>query len=169
MKRQHMLIVLMMFTIFARQTSKAFFKFLIEKGYIIVSNSLGDFTDGHGGIYQFYTFSYYASNCVTTHKEEQHSSGNLVGGVKNPYLKAIKWGCIDLVSVSTGEMAKRYGFIYVKKYDDGSGDLSRLRKDSFYWYKKVIATLGTDLDWKTKSIYRYSDCSKNKRKFQPCL
>ena len=41
------------------------------------------------------------------------------------------WGCIDLVSASTGEMAKRYGFIYVNKFDDGTGDLSRERKDSF--------------------------------------
>ncbi len=56
------------------------------------------------------------------------------------------WGPIDLVSAGTGEMAKRYGFIYVKKYDDGTGDLSRLRKDSFYWYKKVIASNGQDLD-----------------------
>lgn len=55
------------------------------------------------------------------------------------------WGCIDLVSASTGEMAKRYGFIYVNKFDDGTGDLSREKKDSFYWYKKVIATNGEDL------------------------
>ena len=55
------------------------------------------------------------------------------------------WGPIDLVSAGTGEMAKRYGFIYVKKYDDGTGDLSRLPKDSFYWYKKVIASNGEDL------------------------
>jgi len=48
------------------------------------------------------------------------------------------WACIDSVSLSTGEMAKRYGMIYVNKFDDGSGDLSRERKDSFYWYKKVI-------------------------------
>ena len=55
------------------------------------------------------------------------------------------WGCIDLVSASTGEMAKRYGFIYVNKFDDGSGDLSREKKDSFYWYQRVIATNGEDL------------------------
>ena len=55
------------------------------------------------------------------------------------------WGCIDLVSASTGEMAKRYGFIYVNKFDDGTGDLSRERKDSFYWYKKVIETNGAEL------------------------
>lgn len=55
------------------------------------------------------------------------------------------WGCTDLISASTGEMAKRYGLIYVDKQDDGSGTLARLRKDSFYWYKSVIATNGEDL------------------------
>ena len=55
------------------------------------------------------------------------------------------WGWIDVVSDSTGKMAKRYGFVYVSKYDDGTGDLKRIRKDSFYWYKKVIATSGRDL------------------------
>ena len=52
------------------------------------------------------------------------------------------WGCIDLVSASTGEMKKRYGFIYVNKHNDGSGDLSRSKKASFEWYKQVIATNG---------------------------
>ena len=55
------------------------------------------------------------------------------------------WGPIDLVSASTGEMKKRYGFIYVDKDNDGNGTLARSRKDSFYWYKKVIASNGTDL------------------------
>ena len=55
------------------------------------------------------------------------------------------WGCIDLVSASTGEMAKRYGFIYVEKYDDGTGYLSRRKKDSFDWYKKVIESNGEEL------------------------
>lgn len=55
------------------------------------------------------------------------------------------WGCIDLVSAGTGEMRKRYGFIFVDKYDDGSGSLERYRKDSFWWYKKVIASNGEDL------------------------
>lgn len=54
-------------------------------------------------------------------------------------------GCIDLVSASTGEMAKRYGFIFVEKYDDGSGDFSRRKKKSFNWYKKVIASNGENL------------------------
>ena len=56
------------------------------------------------------------------------------------------WGCIDLVSASTGEMHKRYGFIYVDYQDDGTGDGTRYKKDSFNWYKKVIASNGEDLD-----------------------
>lgn len=55
------------------------------------------------------------------------------------------WGCIDLVSASTGEMSKRYGFIYVDKHDDGSGTLERKKKKSFDWYKNVIATNGEEL------------------------
>ena len=56
------------------------------------------------------------------------------------------WGCIDLVSAGTGEMAKRYGYIYVDRNNDGSGSLDRLKKDSFYWYQKAIASNGEDLD-----------------------
>lgn len=52
------------------------------------------------------------------------------------------WGCIDCVSASTAQMSKRYGFIYVDRNDDGSGTLERYRKDSFFWYKKVIETNG---------------------------
>ena len=55
------------------------------------------------------------------------------------------WGCIDLVSASTGEMHKRYGFIYVDYQDDGTGEGRRIKKDSFDWYKNVIATNGDDL------------------------
>ncbi|HBG8469028.1 Aryl-phospho-beta-D-glucosidase BglH [Clostridioides difficile] len=52
------------------------------------------------------------------------------------------WGCIDLVSASTAELKKRYGFIYVDRNDDGSGTLNRYKKKSFNWYKKVIETNG---------------------------
>ncbi len=52
------------------------------------------------------------------------------------------WGCIDLVSFTTGEMKKRYGFIYVDKNNDGSGTLKRSKKKSFDWYKNVIASNG---------------------------
>ena len=55
------------------------------------------------------------------------------------------WGCIDIVSESTKQMSKRYGFIFVERYDDGTGDFSRRRKESFYWYQKVIKTNGEDL------------------------
>ncbi|MGP1504773.1 MAG: glycoside hydrolase family 1 protein [Eggerthia catenaformis] len=56
------------------------------------------------------------------------------------------WGCIDLVSAGTGQMDKRYGFIYVDMNDAGNGDLHRSKKESFYWYKKVIESNGEDLD-----------------------
>lgn len=55
------------------------------------------------------------------------------------------WGCIDLVSAGTGEMKKRYGFIYVDKNNDGTGTLDRYKKKSFDWYKKVINSNGKDL------------------------
>ncbi|MFY1066655.1 glycoside hydrolase family 1 protein [Enterococcus sp. AD013-P3] len=55
------------------------------------------------------------------------------------------WGCIDLVSASTGEMSKRYGFIYVDLDDEGNGTCDRFEKKSFDWYKKVIASKGQDL------------------------
>ncbi len=172
------------------------------------------------GPVDFYTCSYYMSNCQTADKSKEGGKGNILGGVPNPYLKAsdwgwqidpvglryslneiydryqlpifvvenglgaydtidedgkvrdsyridylrshieqmheavldgvdlrgyTPWGCIDLVSASTGEMAKRYGFIFVERYDDGTGDFARRRKESFYWYKKVIETNGEDL------------------------
>jgi 6-phospho-beta-glucosidase ascB len=56
------------------------------------------------------------------------------------------WGPIDLVSAGTGEMSKRYGFIYVDRDDYGNGTLKRSKKKSFDWYKKVIASNGEDLD-----------------------
>ena len=55
------------------------------------------------------------------------------------------WGCIDLVSAGTGEMEKRYGFIYVDKDNAGNGTLKRSKKKSFDWYKQVIATNGEEL------------------------
>ena len=55
------------------------------------------------------------------------------------------WSPIDIVSASTGEYDKRYGFIYVDMDDDGNGDLHRARKDSFYWYQKVCQSNGEEL------------------------
>ena len=51
-------------------------------------------------------------------------------------------GPIDIVSAGTGQFAKRYGFIYVDKHDDGTGDLHRFRKDSFFEYQRIIASNG---------------------------
>lgn len=56
------------------------------------------------------------------------------------------WGPISLVAFSTGEMSKRYGVIYVNMDDHGNGTKERIRKKSFYWYKKVIESNGEDLD-----------------------
>lgn len=55
------------------------------------------------------------------------------------------WGCIDIVSAGTSERSKRYGYIYVDADDYGNGSFDRYRKDSFYWYKKVIESNGEDL------------------------
>ena len=55
------------------------------------------------------------------------------------------WGCIDLLSASSCQMSKRYGFIYVDRDNLGNGTYQRIKKDSFYWYKKVIETNGEDL------------------------
>ena len=62
-----------------------------------------------------------------------------------PLLGCTFWGIIDLISASTGEIKKRYGTIYVNKQVDGLGDLSRVKKDSFNWYKQVIESNGTNL------------------------
>lgn len=56
------------------------------------------------------------------------------------------WGCIDIVSAGTGEMKKRYGYIYVDCDDECKGTMNRYKKDSFTWYQKVIASNGEDLD-----------------------
>lgn len=173
------------------------------------------------GKVDFYSLSYYLTGCASSNLNLVKANGNMVMGIKNPYLsssewgwqidplglryfvnliynryhlpimvvengigandtltkdhrihddyridylrshlKALKlaiedgsdvraytmWGCIDLVSASTGEMSKRYGLIYVDKNDDGTGSMKRIRKDSFYWYKKVIETNGKNLD-----------------------
>ena len=55
------------------------------------------------------------------------------------------WGPIDLVSAGTGEMKKRYGFIYVDRDNEGNGTLARYKKKSFFWYRNVIATNGENL------------------------
>ena len=101
----------------------------------IVENGLGayDQLEENGQINDDYRIEY-----LRKHIEQMHEA--ILDGVD---LKGyMPWGCIDLVSASTGEMAKRYGFIFVERYDDGSGDFTRRRKKSFYWYQKVIQSNG---------------------------
>jgi 6-phospho-beta-glucosidase len=71
-------------------------------------------------------------------------AGALSDGV--PVLGYTIWGCIDLVSCGDGQMSKRYGLVYVDADDSGHGTYKRYPKDSFYWYKKVIASNGEDLE-----------------------
>ena len=106
---------------------------------MIVENGLGAFDtiSEDGSVHDDYRIDY-----LRSHIEQMHEA--ILDGVN--LIGYTPWGCIDLVSASTGEMAKRYGFIFVERYDDGTGDFARRRKDSFYWYKKVIETNGEDLD-----------------------
>ncbi|OUN88716.1 MULTISPECIES: family 1 glycosylhydrolase [Enorma] len=106
---------------------------------MVVENGLGttDIVEPDGSIHDPYRIEY-----LRAHIEALKAA--IADGVD---LRAYTpWGCIDLVSASTGEMHKRYGFIYVDRHDDGTGTFDRIRKDSFYWYKKVIASNGEDLD-----------------------
>lgn len=105
---------------------------------MVVENGLGarDSVEADGSIQDDYRIDYLKRH-IEQMREAVEDGVDLIGYTP--------WGCIDLVSASTGEMAKRYGFIYVEKYDDGTGDLSRKKKKSFDWYKKVIASNGEDL------------------------
>lgn len=193
---------------------------LFDKLQVRLDIAEGETEDLKKGVVDFYTFSYYMTSCIGTNPSMENTSGNIMGGLKNPYLEASDWGWqidpkglryvlnmlhdryhipmmvvenglgakdivdtdkkihdsyrisylkkhieqmkeavldgadligyttwgpIDLISASTGEMAKRYGFIYVDKQDDGSGSFERIPKDSFYWYQKVIASNGENL------------------------
>ena len=172
------------------------------------------------GCVDFYSFSYYMSTNVTTHKDGEEVGGNMVVGIKNPYIEysdwgwgmdpqglryysemmydryqvplmvvenglgaydkveedgsvhdeyriaylrdhikafeeAVKdgvdlrgyypWGPIDIISCSSSEIEKRYGFIYVDYDNYGNGTGKRSLKDSYYWYQKVCASNGKDL------------------------
>jgi len=109
-----------------------------RKPLFIVENGLGakDKVEEDGSIHDDYRIEY-----LRTHIEQMAEA--IEDGVE--LMGYTPWGCIDLVSASTGEMSKRYGFIYVDKHDDGSGTLERKKKKSFFWYKDVIATNGKKL------------------------
>ncbi len=105
---------------------------------MVVENGLGayDKLEEDGSVHDSYRIDY-----LKQHIEQ------MIEAVKDgvDLMGYTPWGWIDVVSASTGEMAKRYGFVYVDKYDDGTGDLGRRRKDSFFWYKKVIESNGEEL------------------------
>ena len=104
---------------------------------MIVENGLGavDQLTEDGKIHDDYRIEYMRRH-IEQMKEAIHDGVDLIGYTC--------WGPIDIISVGTGEMRKRYGFIYVDKKDDGSGTLARKKKKSFAWYKKVIASNGAD-------------------------
>lgn len=197
-----------------------YIKRYFERNNIEFTITEQDLADLRVGCVDFYSFSYYMTNCVSADENSAKVSGNVMGGAKNPYLQSTEWNwqidpkglrytlnhvydryripvmvtengmgardtltqdgkvhdsyridylrahvaamqgalddgvdligytpwsAIDLVSVSTGEMDKRYGFIYVDKDNKGAGDLKRYKKDSFYWYQNVIRTNGAEL------------------------
>ena len=107
-----------------------------QKPLFIVENGLGakDVPDVNGYVEDDYRIAY-----MKDHIKEMMDAVSLDGV---DILGYTTWGCIDLVSASTGEMSKRYGFIYVDKDDQGNGTLKRTKKKSFNWYKKVIETNG---------------------------
>lgn len=101
---------------------------------MITENGLGayDTVTDAGEIHDPYRIAY-----LRAHIEEMEKA--VAEGIE--VLGYCPWSAIDLISTHQG-MRKRYGFIYVNRDDDGNGDFSRLRKDSFYWYQKLIASNG---------------------------
>lgn len=114
-----------------------------QKPLFIVENGLGavdmliEGADGSLTVEDDYRIAYLREH-IQQMKEAVLDGVNLLGYTT--------WGCIDLVSASTAELRKRYGFIYVDRNDDGSGTMARYRKKSFYWYQKVIESNGRELD-----------------------
>lgn len=111
-----------------------------QKPLFIVENGLGanDTPDQEGYVDDEYRIEYLRQHIQALKDAVEIDGVDLLGYTP--------WGCIDLVSASTGEMSKRYGFIYVDADNEGKGTLKRSKKKSFYWYKKVISTNGADLD-----------------------
>lgn len=106
---------------------------------MVVENGLGavDRVEADSSIHDSYRIDYLREH-IRAMGEALEDGVGLIGYTP--------WGCIDLVSAGTGEMKKRYGFIYVDKDNEGRGTLDRSRKDSFYWYQRVIGSNGAVLD-----------------------
>lgn len=110
-----------------------------HKPIMIVENGLGakDVLETDGSIHDSYRIEY-----LRQHIEAMEQAVNEDGVDVMGYTP---WGGIDLISCSTGQISKRYGFIYVDLDDEGRGSGKRYRKDSFEWYRRVIASNGADL------------------------
>ncbi len=110
-----------------------------QKPLFIVENGLGaaDYPDENGYVQDDYRIAYLKEHIQAMKDAVNEDGVELLGYTA--------WGCIDLVSASTGEMKKRYGFIYVDKDDKNEGTLKRSPKKSFSWYKRVIQTNGEEL------------------------
>ena len=104
---------------------------------MVVENGMGayDEVEADGSIHDPYRIDYLKSH-VRAMGEAIDDGVDLIGYTW--------WGPIDLVSAGTGEMRKRYGFIYVDKHDDGTGTYERRRKDSFFAYRKIIESNGAE-------------------------
>ena len=110
-----------------------------QKPLFVVENGLGavDIPDENGYVVDDYRIDYLRAHIKAMRDAVELDGVDLLGYTT--------WGCIDLVSAGTGEMKKRYGFIYVDRDDQGNGTLKRTKKKSFEWYKQVIATNGEEL------------------------
>ncbi|MFR3685379.1 MAG: 6-phospho-beta-glucosidase [Enterococcus sp.] len=106
--------------------------FIVENGFGAIDEIADD-----GGIHDEYRIDYLREHIEAMQEAVIYDGIDLMGYTP--------WGFIDLVSAGTGEMKKRYGFIYVDKDNDGAGTLNRSKKDSFYWFQKVIASNGDKL------------------------
>ena len=109
--------------------------FIVENGLGAVDELITD-ANGNKTVEDDYRIDYLRDHLLQV--EEAIKDGVEIMGYTT-------WGCIDIVSASTAELKKRYGFIYVDRNDDGSGTLERYKKKSFDWYKNVIATNGESL------------------------
>lgn len=110
-----------------------------QKPLFLVENGLGavDEIAEDGSIQDDYRIDYLSKHIAEFKKAVAEDGVDLIGYTP--------WGCIDLISMGTGEMKKRYGFIYVDRDSEGNGTLKRMKKKSFDWYKEVIASNGETL------------------------
>ncbi|BDR57998.1 6-phospho-beta-glucosidase [Xylocopilactobacillus apicola] len=107
-------------------------QFIVENGFGAVDKKEAD-----GSVHDQYRIDYLKSHIEQMKLAVEEDGVDLIGYTP--------WGCIDLVSAGTGQMSKRYGFIYVDKDDEGHGTMERSKKDSFDWFKKVISSNGENL------------------------